>query len=358
MWFTRADGYIYFMHHDDRAQADSLRGRPRAKPSILTRLGRKDGHLQGAQLHELISYCLDGSPSPHSEQLCVGAFRALVTAKVCRVRALPGIRQLRTRLAMVQGSGDDRRQESLRKGTIFARSHLSLSTWFRAFGIFVRTPDVVSARRLQRDLRIGCYATAFHMVKRIRSILYATRPALKGTVQIGELRIGDIWPKREHKYGDAKLLIAVSSRTQLALIGLYRGPFDAAELLEPHLDKDCIVETHNGLRYPFLAKWHSRVISPPVQSGCTLPPLCQGLADDLLLWLRRIHRHPPSLWSLQPYLDEYAFRRNYCKLGDERSALEWLIRLSVEAKPSVSLRPLTMEMPSELELNSIANEEK
>jgi len=58
-------------------------------------------------------------------------------------------------------------QYSATAGTIFHQSHLPLWKWFLAIHKFVSNPGL-TAKQLQRELNLGSYKTAWHVVRSLR----------------------------------------------------------------------------------------------------------------------------------------------------------------------------------------------
>ena len=65
---------------------------------------------------------------------------------------------------------DCRYQYSITTGTIFHNSHLPLNKWFLAIHLICSTKRGISAKDLQRKLKVN-YRTACYMVRRIRLII-------------------------------------------------------------------------------------------------------------------------------------------------------------------------------------------
>jgi transposase-like protein len=63
---------------------------------------------------------------------------------------------------------DCRGHFSVTVGTFMEDSRMPLATWLRAFRLLASSECPVSARQLQRDLRLGSYQTAWLLVRRIR----------------------------------------------------------------------------------------------------------------------------------------------------------------------------------------------
>ena len=62
-------------------------------------------------------------------------------------------------------------QYSITTGTIFHNSHLPLSKWFFAIHLMCSTENGVSAKDLERRLKVN-YRTALHMLQRLRRIIH------------------------------------------------------------------------------------------------------------------------------------------------------------------------------------------
>lgn len=62
--------------------------------------------------------------------------------------------------------------------------------WFEACWLFASGKDGISALSLQRSLEIGSYATAWAMLRRLRSVpVHPGRDRLTGTVEVDEAYI-------------------------------------------------------------------------------------------------------------------------------------------------------------------------
>jgi len=81
-------------------------------------------------------------------------------------------------------------QFSTTSGTLFHDSHLPLHKWFLAVALIVDAKKGISAKQLQRHLKVS-YRTAWYLAHRIReSMSGPTGPKLAGVVEIDETYIG------------------------------------------------------------------------------------------------------------------------------------------------------------------------
>ena len=215
-------------------------------------------------------------------------------------------RPLSTRMAVdIRMSQRRRIQRSLLADTVFRRSHVPLSVWFRALGLFV-TSDIqgISARRLQKELGVGSYRTALDMVHKIRSLLAKVQPMLVPPLHEGRLEVPTIWPAMAGRAGgNLPIWIIVEAKSRLHRVRIL---YDGATPGTPH---------------PHLY-WKG----PGAES---MPPACQAVADGLVPWLRCTHRKLPLPNTLQPYLNEYAFRHNIRMQKQRRDVLLGLIRVAI-----------------------------
>lgn len=84
-----------------------------------------------------------------------------------------------------------KQQFSATSGTIFADSHLPLTTWFMAMAIIVDAKKSISANQLKEHLGIGSYRTAWYMAHRIRKAMEAKSiEKMTRIVEIDETYIG------------------------------------------------------------------------------------------------------------------------------------------------------------------------
>jgi transposase-like protein len=93
-----------------------------------------------------------------------------------------------------------KQQFSPTAGTIFHDSHLPLHKWFMALALIVDAKKGMSAKQLQRHLKIGSYRTAWYLAHRIRKAMEDTEGSLlTGTVEADEVYIGGRYDKRRKR---------------------------------------------------------------------------------------------------------------------------------------------------------------
>lgn len=89
-------------------------------------------------------------------------------------------------------------QFSVIVGTMFADSHLPLTTWFMVTYLLTESKKGMSAHQIYRMLGKRSYKTAWYLCHRIRAAMVeARRPKLAGTVEMDETYVGG----KAHGYG-------------------------------------------------------------------------------------------------------------------------------------------------------------
>jgi len=84
-----------------------------------------------------------------------------------------------------------RNQFSPTSGTLFHDTHLPLIVWFHAVALMLNAKKGISAKQLQRDLKIGGYKTAWYLNHRIREAMAeGAIPPMGGIVEIDETYLG------------------------------------------------------------------------------------------------------------------------------------------------------------------------
>lgn len=275
-------------------------------------------------LEKLTRYCLGQWVPADKAQLDAldGAVRRWIGTELLEQRKerdrAPLSKLMRNRMASFirRGYAPPTRQKSLLTGSAVAGSHVPLLKWFRAIGLFVATDGGISALQLMTALKLGNYGTAMGMLSKIRTLAcgaMSQRPV--GGARVFGLPAASIWPGMGAAGAgqEAVILCAVESSQNVRTI-----------LLRLARSRD---EAYEQRR--LLAAGSS---DPRHKLDDQIPPDCRKLADELVAWLKRIHRRPPSLEKLQPYLDEFAFRLNVKERRQERQAIQALIHLAVGLK--------------------------
>ena len=253
------------------------------------------------------------------------------------------------------------RQTSPAAGTIMHRSHIPIQEWFwAAYLVATHTPGI-SALQLQRQLGIGGYQNAWHLLHRLRKgMVHDARSRLSGLVEADETFVGGPIKGKKgrgvvsstykslvigavevlaYNYTDGKRKER-AGRLRLALIP------DASQeslgsFLERNVDPASRVRTDGwpGYSETALADFihHIRIIGRAQRAHKRLPPNHRAFGN-LKTWLNGTH-HGVEPKHLQSYLDEYVFRYNRRKTP--RTAFQTLLGISAQKKP-VTLHELML----------------
>lgn len=209
-----------------------------------------------------------------------------------------------------------RADASVSAGTIFADTHLPLTTWFAAAWYATGTKHGVSALSLQRVLGLGSYESAWSLLHKLRrAMVRPGRDRLAGEVEVDETYVGGVAPGK-HGRGAAK---KVEKRGR----GMGRVRFapiadTSAESLLPAIEElielGSVVATDGHAGYNgvvaagFTHDRHSLYASG--DPAHVAMPRVHRIASLLKRWLLGTHQGAVRPQQLDYYLDEYTFRFN------------------------------------------------
>jgi hypothetical protein len=191
-------------------------------------------------------------------------------------------------------------------GTLFQGTRTPLPVWFAAAWHVSTAEEGISARRLQRELGLGSYETAWAMLHRLRrAMVRSGRPRLEGVVEVGRTS-----------------LPAGADRTVIAIAVEDRGDEPGRVRMQPlasssdaHLVRFVAWAVEPGatvvpdrLRDPAAL---ARLGWPPGGPGTPRPLAHLSLVGLRLAdWLLRTHQGSTARDLLDWYLDEFTFRFN------------------------------------------------
>jgi hypothetical protein len=106
-----------------------------------------------------------------------------------------------------------RNQFTPTSGTLFHDTHLPLIVWFHAIALVLNAKKGISAKQLQRDLKIGGYKTAWYLNHRIREAMReGAIPPLGGIVEIDETYLGARQKGHEGKLKNKEVVLGMRER--------------------------------------------------------------------------------------------------------------------------------------------------
>lgn len=235
------------------------------------------------------------------------------------------------------------------------RSHLPIQEWFWAAYLMATHTPGVSALQLQRQLGIGGYQNAWHMLHRLRKGMVSDgRTKLSGLVEVDEAIIGGPAKGKgkrgrgaasaEHKslvVGAVEVLVYEDNegkrreragRLRLSLI------LDASEeslgpFLTQNVELGSRVRTDGWLGYSEAALndfiHHVRIVGTPQRAHKRFPHI-HRVFGNLKTWLNGTH-HGVEPKHLPSYLDEFVFRFN--RRRTPMAAFQTLLGISAQKPP-------------------------
>lgn len=243
------------------------------------------------------------------------------------------------------------------------RSRIPIQEWFwGAYLVATHTPGI-SALQLQRQLGIGSYETAWHMLHRLRrGMVNKGRTPLSGLVEADETMIGGPAKKKKgrgvtaapHKtlvIGAVEVLAYQDGDGKRERAGRLRLSIlkDATEesiqaFLEKNVATGSTMRTDGWRGYSDQAlagyKHRVRVVRTPERAHKVAPHI-HRVFSNLKTWLTGTH-HGVDPKYLQTYLDEFVFRFN--RRITPMAAFQTLLGISLQKTPL----PLTSLRKAEL----------
>jgi transposase-like protein len=225
-----------------------------------------------------------------------------------------------------------RRQFTVTVGSVMEDTHLSLSTWVKAFHYMCSAKKGMSALQLQRNLGLGSYRTAWHLAHRIRLAMKCQPIAgmLAGEVQVDETYVGGKPRKRTGKprvYGRGTkkqavmVLVETNGNAVSHPIERLRSA-DLKDAMRAVIDPEATIVTDDLAAYPQAAAGfaggHYRVTHSQGQYVRT-DGRHTNTAESFFALLKRGHYgvfHHLSKKHLHRYCDEFTFRWNGRTISD------------------------------------------
>lgn len=213
------------------------------------------------------------------------------------------------------------RQTSPTAGTILHNSRTEMRKWFMAVWLLCTQKTGVSAKTLQRDLKVG-YKTAWLMLQKLRqATVRAERSLLSGAVEVDETYVGgeESGVGGRQLVGKALVVIAVElDGKKVGRIRLRHVPDASGNSLVGFI-ADCVekgakVHTddwngYNGVQAVGYAHRVTPICGDP-ERALKFFPHVHLVASLLKRWLGATHQGRVHKQHLQGYLDEYVFRFN------------------------------------------------
>lgn len=211
-------------------------------------------------------------------------------------------------------------QVSVKAGTIFDRSRLPLTMWFRAIWLVTSQKNGANAKGLQRVLGLGSYETAWTWLHKLRrAMVKPGRDRLTGTIEVDETYIGGKEPGKRGRGAGGKALVVIAAQmdgNHIGRIRLKRVVDASSASLEPAIEQSValgsVIRTDGWKGYSQLNRFGyiHEIVRKEADVGANLLPSCNRVAALLKRWLLGTHQGAVSHQHLDYYLDEYTFRFN------------------------------------------------
>ena len=218
------------------------------------------------------------------------------------------------------------RQFSIRVGTIFENSKISLQKWFAAIYLITSHKKGVSSLQLHKDIGVT-QKTAWFMLHRIRHSLgfHTSTEKLNGICEADETYVGG-QEKNKHKDKKTKGTQGRSVKTKIAIAGIVErgGELRAKKvdntsglILKPfildNLDDGSRLNTDEWLGYKGLSKIFDHQIVKHNMKQYVVGDVYTNTMESFWALLKRgitgIY-HSMSSKHIQSYIDEFVFRYN------------------------------------------------
>ncbi len=213
------------------------------------------------------------------------------------------------------------RQTSLTAGTILHNSRTPIRKWFVAVWLLCTQKTGVSAKTLQRELKVG-YKTAWLILQKLRgAMVCAERSMLKKEVEVDETYVGgpETGVGGRQLVGKALVVIAIEldgkkvGRIRLRHVADASGKSLVGFITE-NVEKGSKVHTDdwNGYNGVKAAGYVHRItpIRGDEERAIRFFPHVHLVASLLKRWLGATHQGGVQKQHFQAYLDEFVFRFN------------------------------------------------
>lgn len=236
-------------------------------------------------------------------------------------------------------------QATVTAGTIFHRTRIPLTVWFRAMWWVVTQKNGASALGLKRVLGLGSYETAWTWLHRLRrAMVRPDRDRLDGRVEVDETLVGGLEEGVRGRRTFKKALVAIAAQVDgrgIGRIRLKRIPDASAKSLHGFIleavETGSTVHTDDWLGYTGIdAKgyaWEVTTIGGDCKRAARHFPRVHRVASLLKRWILGTHQGAISPEHLEYYLDEFVFRFNRRRSGSRGKLFYRLVQQAVATDP-------------------------
>jgi len=240
-----------------------------------------------------------------------------------------------------------RRQASVTAGTIFHRTRLPLTLWFRAIWYVTSQKNGTSAMSVQRILGLGSYRTAWTWLHKLRrAMVRPDRDRLSGHVEVDESFVGGEEPGHEGRGAVSKTLVAIAAEERGRGTGRIRLAClpDASKrslhgFVKDTVESGSLIHTDGWAPYGGLEAHGYRhqvtvLKGQPKDAAVVAMPRVHRVASLLKRWLLGTHQGAVSAKHLEYYLDEFTFRFNRRTSRSRGKLFYRLLQQAVQISPT------------------------
>lgn len=230
-----------------------------------------------------------------------------------------------------------RNQFTPTSGTLFHDTHLPLIVWFHAVALVLNAKKGISAKQLQRDLRIGGYKTAWYLNHRIREAMReGALPQMGGIVEVDETYLGGRQKGHRGKLKNKQVILGLRERGgPLRFVHTADATaYTWKQIIETHLSTGVeLVMTDESsaaqiaLKSKGMTAKH-RMVKHSAKQYVDGLNYTNSIESAFSLFKRGIigSFHRVSIKHLQKYLNEFSYRFN--RRNDPNSFIETMRRLA------------------------------
>ena len=240
-----------------------------------------------------------------------------------------------------------RRQVSATAGTMFHRTRLPLTVWFRAVWYVTSQKNGTSAMGIQRILGLGSYRTAWTWLHKLRrAMVRPDRDRLRGAVEVDETFVGGVESGRKGRGALTKALVVIAAEENgrgTGRIRMARIPNAGKRFLHTFVQQavapGSAVHTDGWASYGGLdAEGYDHQVTilkgQPKDAAVVAMPRVHRIASLLKRWLLGTHQGAVRTNHLDYYLDEFTFRFNRRTSRSRGKLFYRLIQQAVQIAPT------------------------
>ena len=213
---------------------------------------------------------------------------------------------------------------SLRSGTIFHGSRISLKKWFRALWDISVNENLTSISDFKRRFNLSRYQTVWNFLTKLKCTFKPVDRKLSGSVEIGDFWCHSTYTPPNSNSNETQndfLIIMIERKVKGGLV-IKRLPFthtiemshSLVELVEFYIEPQSSLMIGPGEIYKQLSKSKYKLRVDKYLETNKQPPLTVGANIAFNQWLTLPTSQRPKLSYIDFYAAEYCFKANFSHL--------------------------------------------